>query len=338
MKRIVNTFPAKCRDCGGILPKGSTVKWAKGFGVTHLTCRNPEIVNKPTNPPPSAQSISKPAKQYDPNWVIDWPDLKETLRNFAFKSEFPKGMNQSLKNYFHGNFSFGKEWTGGDIENLKRYITEGYRTTAIQGLAGLVPPIREKRRLKYGEEGDEFNYDIAMSGDENYMSFWTKREQIPGVKLSLELDGSAGSTDALMKYQRWMAQSIYALEAAGVDCEVEIFTLSRNLFRPQAAIARTAVRVKNSGEIADFAGISAMFSPLAFRGIMFGCFSLQAHEMGLSQVGHGSGVTNRWRCYYNPEIHAIVSDCDWHATTFPEEQHTEQFKQAIRDMKSQVGD
>jgi len=331
LKLIRTKFPTRCKDCGKIIPKGDRANWAKGYGVTHPNCKAPETVN----PAPNNSLKPRTDAKYDPSWMIDWPELKDTLKKFAFKGEFPQGMSEYGKQRIRSNFDHGgAAFHGGDIDKLKVYLTEGYRTNAIQGLAGLVPPIREKRRLRFGEEGDEFHYDVAMSGDENYMSYWTKREQIPGVRLSLELDASAGSSDALFAYQRWMAQAIYALESSGVDCEVEIFTLSRGLFSPQKKIARTSVRVKKSGEIADFAGFSAMMSPLAFRGIIFSCFSLQAQSMGISQRGYGSGVTDTWRVYYNSELHSIVADCDWTAHGFPEERMTEQLKAAIVQMKS----
>jgi hypothetical protein len=248
---------------------------------------------------------------------------------FAFRLE-------SNEEGFRSEYA-GGSWQGFTRGQMHRWVTKGYETDAIQSLSGL-PPMRQKRRTRYVEDGDELHLDRALSGEDNFMSVDTKREVIPGVRLNIELDASAGSSVMLRDYQRWIAQTIYSLETSGIDLEVNIFTLSRNLFAGQYGIARQTVRVKRFGEIADFAGFSAMFSPGAFRGIMFSLFRLHADRKRERFVSHGSGVTNAWGCRFNPSGHSIDVACHWEAIEFPVTHMSALFRQAVTDMRQHIAD
>jgi hypothetical protein len=329
-RKIVAKYSGTCSKCGKRYNVGDRIYWEKGNRQKfHANCG----VDNSDNPSPSRTPQNHASGAYDPSFIIDWPELKELLVNFLFRG---KVESEALRSWWQRDLcrSSSSSFGGYSTDQLKRWLTTGYQSKAIQGLADLSPPIREKRRLQFTDEGDEIHLDLAWSGVDNYMSQWTKRETIPGVTLSLELDASAGSSEALFAYQRWMAEAIYALESSGVDCEVEIFTLSNSLFQGQKGTARTAVRVKRSGEIADFLSFSAMLSPAAFRGIIFSLFKLQGIRQGYGMIGHGSGVTNTWAVKYEPEIKSIVARCNWNEHgAFPAERMTAELRQAIKDLR-----
>lgn len=344
MKAIISKYAYTCGGCKKRFPAGSRAYWAKGFKPLCPSCNSdgakPQVSTAVSgNVVPSAKGAKSP---YRPDFLIDWaelrPIIKQATSRFGGKVEKPKDWKSSSNwNRFVGEFPYGEDsadnfkfFTAGQ---MNRWVTKGYETDAIRGLAGL-PPIREKRRTLYVEDGDELHVDRALNGEDNFMSKDTKREVIPGVRLNIELDASAGSSEMLRDYQRWIAQTIYALETSGVDCEVNIFTLSRNLFSGQGGVCRQVVRVKKFGVVADFAGFSAMFSPGAFRGIMFGLFAMHADRQGLSQHGYGSGVTNAWGVRFTPATNSIDVACHWTATTFPAELMTANLNTAIRDMKA----
>jgi hypothetical protein len=340
VKLIISKFVTRCGACKKVIPAGSRCYWTKGMKPLHTACY---LAGKQSIPSPTANVVPASIKvrgQYYPDFTIDWSELRPMIRDATGEGTQLQGWNKP-----HNRNRFRQQYgSGGDIDDsfsgftrgqMHRWVTKGYETDAIQGLAGLTPPIREKRRTKFVEDGDELHLDRVFSGEDNFMSRDTKREVIPGVKLNIELDASAGSSKMLFNYQRWIAQTIYALEVSGVDIEVNIFTLSTHLFREQGSrTTRQVVRVKKFGEIADFAGFSAMFSPGAFRGIMFSLFSLHADRQNLTQMGYGAGVTNAWGCRYNPESFSIDVACHWTATEFPESQMTGLLRQAITEMKS----
>jgi hypothetical protein len=340
MRLIYAKFPTRCGVCKGRIAQGSRCYWEKGFKPVHPGCYTSDVEKVPTKPastiPPAQTPPQTGREKFYPDFVIDWAELRPMIRAATSESEKLTGWRNAadrarFRNDLQGGTSSYDGFTRGQ---LHRWITEGYKTDAIQGLAGLTPPIREKRRTMYVEDGDELILDRAFEGEEKYMTTATKREVIPGVKLNIELDASAGSSKMLWDYQRWIAQIIYALETSGVDCEVNIFTLSRNLFREQTSkVCRQMVRVKKEGEKADFAGFSAMFSPAAFRGIMFSTFAIHADRQNLSLRGYGSGVTTAWGVKFSPETASIDVACHWSAQTFPESHMTSLFRQALMEMK-----
>lgn len=340
MKKIISRYAYTCGSCKKRFPAGSTAYWQKGMRPLCPYCNSagaiPTVSPTAGNVIPAAKGAKNP---YHPDFTIDWSELRPIIAAATKLGPKPKPENWKSStnwNRFVGEFPAGDDKADGfkffTSGQMHRWVTKGYETDAIRGLGGL-PPIRERRRTLYVEDGDELHVDRVLNGEDNFMSIDTKREVIPGVKLNIELDASAGSSLMLRDYQRWIAQMIYALETSGVDCEVNIFTLSRNLFYGQSRTCRQVVRVKKFGVVADFAGFSAMFSPGAFRGIMFGTFSLHADRQDLYFRGYGSGVTNAWGCRFNAATNSIDVACSWQAKTFPADQMTANLKQAISDMR-----
>jgi len=338
MKQLRLRYASRCGGCGIRLPKGAIAWWAHG---QKPLCPNCHSAGKQSVPSPVATASPATAKpkshKYFNDFVIEWPEAKRLLAAVVKSNgQDRQGLTDRQFNYLWADIkgdSDGTSWYGFTRGDIIDWLTTGYQTTAIQGLAGMVPAFRRKRRTRYTEDGDELHVDRAISGEDNFMSVATKREVIPGVKLNIELDASAGSSQALFAYQQWIARTIYALESSGIGCEVDIYTLSRGLFNENNGIVRTAVRVKQEDEIADYAEFSAMFSPAAFRGIMFALFSVQANREGMTQMGHGSGVTDSWSVNWHPDTRSIEIRCDWNAHTFPEESMTAQFKTALTEMR-----
>lgn len=338
MKLITSKYAFTCGGCKARFPAGSRAYWAKGLKPLCTSCYS----SGAKAPAGSGATPSPKGKKapYSPDFTIDWAELRPIIRDATgddLNARYAHFKNRTLANRFTSEFPAGEDkaddfkfFTRGQ---MNRWVTKGYETDAIKGLAGM-PPIRKKRRTRFVEDGDELHVDRVLSGEDTFMSIDTNREVIPGVRLNIELDASAGSSLMLREYQRWIARTIYTLESSGVDCEVNIFTLSRNLFSGQSGVCRQVVRVKRFGKIADFAGFSAMFSPGAFRGIMFGLFSLHADRQGLSVYGYGSGVTNDWGVRFSPSTESIDVACHWTAITFPEERMNREFKQAVADMKA----
>lgn len=334
LKLISARFPGKCRICGNSHTVGARIYWAKGEKPVCFDCG--KSASRGENPPAAVKVVKRPKQtgKYDPDFVIDWAELRPMLVTATDPSNPTlTGWNRpALAARFVNEFR-GTSFHGFTKGQVHRWMTEGYKTEAIQGLAGLAPTLQSKRRSRFVEDGDELHIDRVFAGEDRYMSKTEKREIVAGVRLNFELDASANSDKALFPYQAWMAQSIYALESSGIDCEVGVYTLSRSLFQNQPKTCRQMVRVKRFGEIADFAGFSAMFSPAAFRGIMFSTFALHADRQGLSVRGYGSGVTTKWGVTYDSPSRTINVSCDWQAKEFPAMEMTRQLRVAIQAMQ-----
>lgn len=336
MKKIVSKYPARCSGCSAKIPAGAFLYWAKGKKPLCPTCfdsgKAPEVSTVSAVSPVS----SKPG-MYFPDFTIDWFELRPMIADAVTDGKQLRGWsNAANRNRFRSDLSPSySSFAGFNKGDLKSWITEGYKTSAIAGLTAPVP-MREKRRNIYVEDGDEIVLERVWAGEDTFMVAQTKRDVIPGVRLNIELDASAGSSGMLFHYQRWIAQTIYSLETSGVDCEVNIYTLSRNLFAGQSGTCRQMVRVKKSGEISDFAGFSTMFSPAAFRGIMFSTFALHADRQNLKLFGYGSGVTTAWGVTYSPERKEINVACNWTASEFPEGMMNSALMQAIDDLKNDI--
>lgn len=341
MATITSTYPFKCAQCGTAHAAGSKGNFnrtaAKGKKMTCLTCATTGG-SQPIAPTatPQVTAVNRNKSPYTPDFEINWAELRPMLVEATDPNGKLSGWRDaSMRNRFRNEFK-GDKFSGFTAGEVNRWLRTGYRTEAIQGLGGLMPSMRKRTRTRFVEDGDELHLDRAFSGEEKFMSIPERREVMAGVRLNIELDASAGSSGMLFPYQRWMAQAIYSLLTSGVDCEVSIFTLSRNLFAGQVGTCRQRVTVKKFGEMADFAGFSAMFSPAAFRGIMFSLFALHADRQSLSVRGYGSGVTNKWSVDYQPDARAIEIRCNWMGKDFPEMDMTAKLRAAITAMQKDV--
>jgi hypothetical protein len=336
MKLIYSKYPATCGGCAVKISAGQPLYWQKGKKALCPTCygsgKTPESSTVSAATPTSSKVGS-----YYPDFTIDWFELRPLIKDAVTPGNRLSGWkNAANRNRFRKDLSPAySSFAGFNRGDLELWIKDGYKTSAIAGLSAPTP-MREKRRSIFVEDGDEIVLERAWQGEDTFMTRSVNRDVIPGVRLNIELDASAGSSGMLFHYQRWIAQTIYSLETSGVDCEVNIYTLSRGLFTGQSGTCRQMVRVKKSGEISDFAGFSTMFSPAAFRGIMFSTFALHADRQNLSLRGYGSGVTTEWGVKYSSELKEINVACNWMASEFPEGMMNSALKVAIDDLKNDL--
>lgn len=273
------------------------------------------------------------ANPKNPRWTIDWSDLKQvalrvTDGNF---SDFTRSINREHARDVVA--SSGDGWRGFSSGQLKRWLTEGYQTEAIHGLADFIPPIREKRKFIFGEEGDEFHFDIAAGGDDNYMSHFTKRDAIAGIRLEFTI-GMHGHVRAetVNAYQAWLCRVAYSIEAGGVDAEITVNCPTLRLFnQDMRTVFPNVIRVKKENEVSDFLSWSAMLSPASFRGMMFLVFMLHGEARGYD-VANGLGKENPrgWGVEFEPVSSTLAIYCDPDATGFPEEKMTTMLREQLR--------
>jgi hypothetical protein len=275
----------------------------------------------------------------DNRYRIDWPELKSVALRLieGNTSDFKRANNQnSALGYVQGG-----SWDGFTKGQLERWLREGYKTDMIHGLEDFIPPVREKRKFVFAEEGDEFHFDIAAGGDDNYMSRFTKRDEIPGLGIDVEIGMSAGNNAAVLNaYYTWLCRVCFAVESAGIDTEVTLrYAMERYAFRRDATNPYTTViRVKQENEATDFLSWSPMLSPASFRSLMFIANTLHAESRGHDvNSGQGQRLSGRWGVKFIPETRTLSIGCPWNDHSFPEEHMTNQLREALREATNVAG-
>jgi hypothetical protein len=271
------------------------------------------------------------------NFNIDWNDLKQTMLNITErKMPAMRAHNVSLMDGWLN--SPNRSWTGFSASDVKRWLTRGYQ---LDGLNFDNPPIpiREKRRLIFNEDGEEFHLDRAYSGEDSVFSEWTTREVIPGLAIEAEIGLSAATSNSVMTaYFQFLCRAVYALEQAGVDLQVTLNLTCMDLYgRDSNTIYSTKIRVKRENEATDFSNWSAMFSPAAMRA--YG-FCAQVHHtdsakvdcpayMGLYAVPFLKDWAVDWDAE-NARIH--IRAVQHQAQEFPTEYMETQLREALTNM------
>lgn len=309
--------------------------WERGTKPLGPCCGKPAESPKPVkteSPKPVKKPVkTKPAEKS--RFRIDWPELKRiTLRLLAGDGSDFK--NSSNRNQALGYVS-GGNWEGFTRGQLERWLTEGFKTDAIKGLEDFIPPIREKRKFVFSEEGDEFHFDIAASGGENYMSHITKRDEIPGLAIHADIGFQAGvKTEILNQYYVWLCRVAFAVESSGIDTEITLdySDVSSMFGYGNSEKTDTVIRVKRENEATDFLSWSAMLSPASFRSLMFIANTLHAESKGIPiSSGQGRQDGGDWNIEFRSEDRTLRITCPYMAREFPETKMTEMLRKALRE-------
>ena len=268
-------------------------------------------------------------------FVIDWSELKQiSLDTIAGQSgkHFARSENRSVAT----RALQGGRWEGFTGGQLERWLHSGYQIGNALDLGNLLP-VREKRKYVFSEDDGEFNLDLVLSGEDRYLSDWTKKISMPGVGIEAEI-AMAASTDSsvLSAYFQWLNQMIYSLEVAGIDTQIDlIYNCASGLFRGHDSRRFvTQIRVKQEGEISDFSSWSAMVSPASLRGLMFAAICKHAERNSVTvQSGLGRRDRSEWSVKYDPKRQRIIVNPAWPGAPFPEAQMSRQFQTALAEMR-----
>lgn len=347
LRKMASKYAGRCKQCRKPYKVGDTIYWSP---TTKAVCF-PACGESKTEPNGKQEekiavsNVKLPASVERGNetfFTIDWADFKEILKDAAFNKKV--SAMQNISNASRILSYLGREsFSGATDSQIKRWLTDGFQTDAIKGLAEFIPPIREKRRLKFTEEGDEFHIDLAWSGADEYMSEWTKREVIPGVAIEASIM-FAGSVPAktVAAYNVWICKTAYSLEAAGVDCQVTLDFPSRNLFERdtnRGQLVHNIVRVKKENETSDFLSWSPMLSPAALRvfGFSLGCVHADAAGKTVTHsFGNGIHESTKWAVEYDEDRRVIqIKNAYMDSySDFPEESMTRQLRDVLKKLNS----
>lgn len=279
----------------------------------------------------------KPATEVNPNsdrWVIDWPLLRQIVLRLqkGDTSDFVRPKNESAA---RGYANRGGSWQGFSSGQFHRWMEEGFQTSAIHGLEDFIPPVREKRKFVFVEEGDETHIDMALSGSDVYQSKFTKRDEIPGLALDVEIGMQAGvNAEVLNAFYAWLCRIAFSLDSAGIDVEITLrYQMKRWMTNQTSNTAYTTViRVKKENEQTDFHSWSPMLSPASFRALMFIANTLHSDARGYDvSSSQGQRERSTWDIEYVPETRTVKINNPWSGTSsFPEELMTQKFREALK--------
>jgi hypothetical protein len=320
-------YSGRCRECGGKINPGDSILYFGKKNSRHLACGSKE------NPVSADSSTDSTGAGH---FNIDWSELREHVVASIDRKATPAFQNsRNLQTWEHVTQEESTTFRGYSLTQAKNWAVNGYSSDALAGISDFAPPIREKRRFVYSEEGDEIDLSAAWAGEDNFMTQWTKREVIPGVAIEFFVNLYAGVSAAVVnEYIHWIAQAIFAIEAAGVDPEISMGVHSQWRWSRKPT-GFTKIRVKREGETVDSAFWSAMVSPAAFRTFGFAAIILAADSGGwyADEGIDAPNQTDTWGVKFDSESATIMVMSPWDARSFPEATMTEELRMAIEELK-----
>jgi hypothetical protein len=266
------------------------------------------------------------------NYTIDWNDLKKiTLQALDYNMIVPASLDRNRERI--REYAEGGPWAGFTGTELQGWILRGYRVESLRNIANPPIKIREKRRLIFGEEGDEFHYDMQMSGDDRPFSSMPKTPAMPGVSLQIGVSFLAGtSADVISDYVKWACRAAYSIESAGIDLEVNIDYGNEGSFGDSRR-SHINVRVKREGKATDFNSWSSILSPASLRGFGFIARTMAADSVKkVVASSQGRSIGREWNCVYDSKRRIIRISNPMQPRSFPEMEMTDKLRKALDDL------
>lgn len=339
-RNMVARFAGTCKKCGRSIRPGDAIVFRGKGNSEHAACAVPD--SRRTDVPSSSPDVPATVPQSDftttgnvigsDRWLVEWPELREAISE-AFAGDFGRWKNapsvaRRIVQSDRVNF------TGYSLAQARDWLENGYADDELSGLEDFAPPIREKRRFVYGEEGDEIDLSAAWSGEDNFMTHWTKRDVIPGIALEFRF-GFVSSTPAAVVngYQHWIARATEAIQSAGIDPEISIVFIGKSTW--DHVYREDVVRVKKQNETVDLHSWSSMLSPAVYRTFGFLAKTLHA-EARNARISDGIGKGHdgqSWKVFYDAESGTIRTEIPWSPLRFDEDEMTEQLRKAIDQLK-----
>lgn len=266
--------------------------------------------------------------------ISNFADLKQSyLDAVAGKRVCKNDSNEGKLRELVRGWSRKSSFYGPASREVADWLHNGYRQEGLR-LDPPVQPIRKRRRLMYGDEG-ELQLDLAWSGHDYPFLNWTKRETMPGMRVDVLFNFQAGTNvQVIIDYCRFVLRALIALENAGIDLEIWISSDSYNIFTGSNSgdTLYNHIQVKKEGEQNDYLGWSAVLSPGGFRHLMFLDYVIASdfHKRRVSSgLGRGSNSGQPWHIEYDLDTRSLIFKCPWYPSSFPQEEMEMQLREVI---------
>lgn len=321
-KVITLRFQTKCKKCDETIPAGGRAVWlGHGKGAQHESCGKVREEIEAPKTEENAEVI-----------VIDYAELRDSFLKFQTDPMAVYGNDFNREAGEHLRDSWKSDWAGCSIDEMNEWLQNGYHVQGLDGITSLIPA-KPRRKLIYGEEGDELLIDLAWSGSDAPFVEWEKRVSKPGLSVEIYAVFSAYfPAKTIVAYQRWIARALQTLDESGVDMEVSIVNSLDRLYadKPNQKTV-TKYRVRRAGEASDFSNWSAMFSPGGYR--MLGIMGTGIHADRLNhRIPNGYGGVRdygKWTVAYDEERNVIVIGNDNRNVEFPELEMTDKLRDVL---------
>jgi hypothetical protein len=344
MRKIISKYPFRCNSCRKRFLAGTVCYWAKGMKPICPDCYSPGKAEDTAGADTGGAAGGNSSKDETGrgHFHIEWSELRDivcdAIGREGKRHKYPNFRNSQNRATYEGLYAKERpDFYGYSLTQARLWAEEGYETDALKGLSDFAPPLREKRRFVYGEEGDEIDLSAAWAGEDNFMTHWSKRQVIPGVSLDFNMTFYAGVNASVVNdFIHWIAQSVFAIESAGIDPEINVTFPTGWRWAKGYRGGDTRIRVKKEMETVDAAFWSAMLSPAAFRTFGFAAIVLAADSIGAyadSGVDTPDTSETSWKVKYDPDSATIRVNAPWRANDFPAESMTAQLRQAIEELK-----
>lgn len=324
-KIITSRFPTKCRSCKQPISAGERVYWfGKGKGVSHLTCQ----VETPDSPAPKDKSEKQLA------FPVKFTELRDRFQQ-VIEGDFSdfSSLNEPVARKIAGYWDRDSKWIGCTVEEMSNWLINGFTVEGLQGIDSSLLPSKPKRRTRFSEEGDEMLIDLAWSGIDEHWIEVEKRNVKPGLKVEIHLSFNYNfEAKVIVDYQRWIARMLQTFDENAIDVEVDLVSEGIGVYEPRSKEkSNVRVRVKESGEAADFASWSAMFSPGGFRQLTFlGIVMSGDHFKRKVSTSLGSAVYHpSWAVEYNEGDNVLTIRNPGRTNEFPEFEMTQKLQAVI---------
>lgn len=270
--------------------------------------------------------------------TTNYADLKEAyIKAVAGEDICKRSSNNSKIRQLVSGWQRKSTFYGPNSKQMIEWLHKGYVQKGIT-LDPPIDPVRKRRRLKYGEEG-ELQLDLMWSGHDYPFLEWTKREIIPGMRVDVLYNFQAGTdVNVIIDYCNFVLRSLVALESAGIDLEVWISSDSSNIFTGSwNDTLYNHIQVKKEGEQTDYLGWSAMISPGGFRHLMFLDYVISADDLKkdvADGLGRAVNMPGSWKVTFDPQERFLRFFCPWLPRNFPEKELETELREVIKMSRS----
>lgn len=270
--------------------------------------------------------------------TINYGELKQLyIKAVEGKRICKRNSNESKLRDLVRGWQTRSRFYGPSSKQMIEWLHKGYVEKGLT-LDPPIDPVRKRRRLQYGDEG-ELQLDLMWSGHDYPFLQWTKREIMPGMRVDILYNFQAGTqVNVIIDYCRFVLRSLVALESAGIDLEVWISSDSSNIFSGSwTDTLYNHVQVKKEGEQTDYLGWSAMISPGGFRHLMFLDYVVSSDSLGKDVsggLGRAVNMPGSWKVSFDPQERFLRFYCPWHPYDFPEKEMETQLREVIKMSRS----
>lgn len=273
-------------------------------------------------------------KDWD-NHFFTYEDLKDTYFRVVRGDRVCKNeSNHRYLNTMRSEWEKDGSFYGATSAQVIEWLQKGYQQPGLN-LEPPVEPIRERRRLRFAEEG-ELQLDLMWSGHDTPFLEWDFQEIMPGMRVDVRVNFQAGTrVEVITAYYSWVLRALVALETAGIDLEVGISTNTEGLYSNSRQKQYGFCQVKKEGQQTDFLSWSPIFCPGGFRHLMFLSYFMCAEQFGrVVQSGLGHGINMKgWDITFDHDKRTLHFNCAWSPYEFPQEEMEIKLRQVLAESR-----